>query len=72
MGTYAVAVTRCESATLYVEADDAPAAEALGLSAAEADWDADTINVQVDDVSELTPDAAAKVSSYVIGVEDDD
>lgn len=53
MGTYAVTVTRCETATIKVEADDAPAAEAAATALLDDDWEADTINSQVDDVREV-------------------
>lgn len=66
MGTYAVAFSKTETATLYVEADSAPDAERIATEDAESNWESDTINLQVDDVSELTGDAASKVESYVI------
>lgn len=69
MGTYAVAITRCETATIYVNADSSPEAEGVAMGSAEAEWEEDTVNWQVDDVTELTGEAADKVASQVIEVE---
>jgi hypothetical protein len=55
MGTYNVVVTKCESAALTVEAENASVAELLALQEAESFlWEPDTINTQVDDVHEMT------------------
>lgn len=66
MGTYAVAVSRNETATIYVEADDAPSAERIASAEAESNWEGDTINIQVDDVSELTGPEANAAAVHVV------
>jgi hypothetical protein len=53
MGTYNVVVTRCESSTIQVEAESASVAELLAQQEAEELWEAETINVQVDQVTEV-------------------
>lgn len=69
MGTYAVAITKCETATIYINADSAPEAEGLAMGAGESEWEGDTVNWQVDDVTELIGEAAEKVASQVVEVE---
>lgn len=70
MGTYAVAFSKTETATIHVEADDAPTAEAVATREAESNWEGDTVNLQVDDVNELVGQAADKVAADVVKEED--
>lgn len=53
MGTYAVTISKTETATIQVEADDAPAAEAEGRLIMDDIWEPDTVDTQVDDVTEV-------------------
>lgn len=66
MGTYAVAVSRTETTTIYVEANDHAEAERIALSDAGDNWESDTVNTQVDDIAELVGDAADKVASVLV------
>lgn len=53
MGTYAVAFSKVETATIHVEAANAVEAEATATREAETDWHPDSETLQVDDVMEL-------------------
>lgn len=53
MGTFEVALSRHESATITVEADDAAAAKAEALAQASDLWESDTSDTQVDNVAEV-------------------
>lgn len=66
MGTYAVAFSKTETATLYVEASDHAEAERIATADAESNWEGDTVNLQVDDISVVVGEAADKVASQVI------
>jgi hypothetical protein len=52
MGTYVVSISKTETETFQVVAEDATQAEQIALQEADDFWEPDTTDVQVDDVSE--------------------
>lgn len=66
MGTYAVAVSKIEVATIHVEAEDAPTAESVAIREAEQNWEGDAVDIQVDDVTELTGELPPYVLATLI------